>query len=538
MTTPGGVPNLPLGALTIDTLASKTQDMSGTAMKSRAVERFPTIFDNSTGLSAASDITPFGILTGIWAEVNSLIANADPADVQGPNDLPALVIDFIESLPVIGQFVGLIDAILGTYTGDDTALLAIQDIFAPIRAVVDVITTLAGGSTTGSVTSWLNPSSGGSGIFAPVINGIVGGTTNTMSSLFSNLLGTASTASTASTNASTALSNFTSLINGVVGGSGNPLSVLISSLLGTASTASAASTSASSAVSTVTSVAQNIYNNWFGGTGATGTPTEVATAVASIKTAVLNGYTVAILSSTNASWAVPSGITQMIGCVINGGGKGANGSTSTAATAAGGLGGSDGGYLSADLDMTGITPGSSTLNVTVGAAASTAGTNGGQSSIKFGATTLLAGAANANGIATSQGLVGTTSQPGSGGNGGTGRDATTSDSGVKGEDSGVATGGAGGVGAAAGAGTGNAGSSGGAGTSASVPLCGGAGGGGGAGKGTGNIIQTVTGGTGGNGGFPGGGSGGGGGATNSGGGTRNAGTSGTPGNGIVAILYK
>lgn len=283
---------------------------------------------------------------------------------------------------------------------------------------------------------------------------------------------------------------------------------------------------------------KNLSNTWFGGSSATGTPAEVATTVASIKSAVLSGWNVQIFTSSNSAWLVPSGTTQMKGCVICGGGKGQNGSATNASTAAGGLGGSDGGYLSADLDLTGITAGSSTLNITVGPAASIAGTDGGQSSIKFGATTLLAGAPNANGIATDQGLVGTTSQPGSGGNGGTGRDATTSDSGTKGEDSGIATGGAGGVGVAAGAGTGNAGSAGGAGTSTSIPLCGGAGGGGGAGKGTGSAIQSVTGGTGGNGGFPGGGSGGGGGAANSGGGSRTGGSSGTPGNGLVAILYK
>jgi hypothetical protein len=138
VTTPGGVPNLPHGALTLDTLASKTQDMSGTAMKNRAVERFPSIFDTSTGLSPASDFTPFGILTSIWAQVNSLIANADPADVQGPDDIPQLVLDFIEGLPFVGQFVSLLAAILGTYDGDDTTLLTVQEIFAPIRALISL----------------------------------------------------------------------------------------------------------------------------------------------------------------------------------------------------------------------------------------------------------------------------------------------------------------------------------------------------------------------------------------------------------------
>lgn len=139
MTTPAGVPNLPQGALTLDNLASTLQDMSGAAMKSRAVERFPSIFNGSTGLDPALDITPFGILTRIWAEVNSLVANSDPEDIQGPDDLPPLLLEFIEGLPVVGQFVDLLEAILGNYAGEDETLLAIQAIFAPIRAVVGAL---------------------------------------------------------------------------------------------------------------------------------------------------------------------------------------------------------------------------------------------------------------------------------------------------------------------------------------------------------------------------------------------------------------
>jgi hypothetical protein len=123
------------GALTLDTLASKTQDMSGTAMKSRAVERFPSIMDNSTGLSPASDFTPFGILTRIWAEVNSLIANADPADIKARRP-PRVGAGVHRGLPVVGQFVGILEAILGTYDGDDKTLLAVQEIFAPIRLLM------------------------------------------------------------------------------------------------------------------------------------------------------------------------------------------------------------------------------------------------------------------------------------------------------------------------------------------------------------------------------------------------------------------
>lgn len=133
MTTPGGVPNLPAGALTLETLGSKLQDMTTAAMRSRAAARMPSVFDTSNGGVMDSDLTPFGIITRLWAEFNSAVANADPSDIQGPDDLPGLLLDFIEGLPVVGEFVGLLEAISGTYDGDDDVLLEIQAFFTLIR---------------------------------------------------------------------------------------------------------------------------------------------------------------------------------------------------------------------------------------------------------------------------------------------------------------------------------------------------------------------------------------------------------------------
>lgn len=139
MTTPGGVPNLPPGALTLDNLAARLQDLTPPSMRAWANEHTPAIFNASTGGDILSDLSPFGIITRIWAEVNSAIANADPADINGPEDLPGLFFDFIEGLPVVGQLVGLMEAILGTYTGDDAVLLAIQEIFFPIRKLLQLV---------------------------------------------------------------------------------------------------------------------------------------------------------------------------------------------------------------------------------------------------------------------------------------------------------------------------------------------------------------------------------------------------------------
>lgn len=139
MTTPGGVPNLPAGALTVATLADRLQNVTQAAMRARAGERMPSIFHSSTGGNIMNDLSPFGIIAGLWAGFNSHVAQADPNDINGPEDLPGLLLDFIEDLPVIGQFVTLLEAIAGTYDGTDETLLAIQQIFMPIRELLQLV---------------------------------------------------------------------------------------------------------------------------------------------------------------------------------------------------------------------------------------------------------------------------------------------------------------------------------------------------------------------------------------------------------------
>lgn len=171
MTTPAGVPNLPIGALTVETLASQLQDLSAEAMYARAGERVPTIFAASTGGDILNNLSPFGILTNIWAGINSLIANSDPGDIQGPEDLPPLLLDFIEGLPVIGQLVTLLEAMLGTYTGTDETLLGIQDLLAPIRLLVDTI-----GQEIADFLNWL-------------VNTLFNGSTDPLTNIFTTLAG-------------------------------------------------------------------------------------------------------------------------------------------------------------------------------------------------------------------------------------------------------------------------------------------------------------------------------------------------------------
>lgn len=129
MTTPAGVPNLPLGALTVDTLAEQLQDMSQTAMKNRAGARMPEAFEIGSGGSMLSDLSPMGILTNLWAGFNSTVANADPADIQGPEDLPDLLIDFLETIPVVGILVRFMEALGGDQESVDFFLKPIFDFF-------------------------------------------------------------------------------------------------------------------------------------------------------------------------------------------------------------------------------------------------------------------------------------------------------------------------------------------------------------------------------------------------------------------------
>lgn len=107
------------------------------------------------------------------------------------------------------------------------------------------------------------------GNWTTAINGLLGGTTHTLADFIADLSGTKSTAgtansnastaltnaasaqstaNTASTNASTALGNWTTAINGLLGGTTHTLTDFIADLTGTRSTASTASSNASTAL--------------------------------------------------------------------------------------------------------------------------------------------------------------------------------------------------------------------------------------------------------------------------------------------------
>jgi hypothetical protein len=306
-----------------------------------------------------------------------------------------------------------------------------------------------------------------------------------------------------------------------------------------------------SKVPDVIDIAKNMFNNWFGGTTAAGTPAEVATTIAAIKTTVAGGFTLQTFTVSNGSWTVPADLlaaSEVYAGVVGGGGKGTAGLTvkndTAGATAAGGSGGNNGGYKRVKVaNPAGI---GATLAITIGAAASTNGANGGATSIG----SLVSSTAGIGSTEVSAEFLSSSSLPGDGGNGGNATTGTRNTSGTgsvaagsTGGSSATATGGAGGAGSlGSGNRTATAGTVGSAGQTGTTPISGGGGGGGGGGATCNQISGTAnaTGGAGGAGGYPGGASGGGGGAAsiNDLSATVTGGAAGTPANGFAFLLWR
>ncbi|AVR76614.1 minor tail protein [Mycobacterium phage Coog] len=281
---------------------------------------------------------------------------------------------------------------------------------------------------------------------------------------------------------------------------------------------------------------KGIWNGWWGNNGGTGSAAEVQQTIEAIKNAVAGGYTIYTFTTSDPAWVLPHDASFGTGIVIGGGGKGETGGSGSGARQ-GGRGGSSGGYIAQDLDFTGLTPGESTLAITVGAGATTAGADGQRSSIVASTGVLLESIPNVNGISDLRGYIGTTSAPGRGGKGGNAdHEAGTVTQGEDGEST-NAVGGTGGVSTAS-PGTGGRGGDGGNGDVASPVKFGGAGGGGGGSRLNPSGLQSSTGGRGGDGGYPGGGSGGGGACSGGPTSSTTPGASGTAPPGLVVILIK
>ncbi|SLH92181.1 Uncharacterised protein [Mycobacteroides abscessus subsp. massiliense] len=275
---------------------------------------------------------------------------------------------------------------------------------------------------------------------------------------------------------------------------------------------------------------QAITNGWFGGSSATGSPAEVRTTIEAIKQAVINGYTVDTIVSSQSYEKPAANLSEVFVIGIGAGSNGFGGSSgTTSAGGAAGSGGLNGGFLKLGLDPSAITwP----VDVTIG-------TNGNETSFGSYLTTV----AGAGGIQSKSefAFLATSSTPGSGGAGGTGgyKAGTSANYGTTGR-TGVASasagGGTGGSPSALPATNGTAGES----VSAGVDTkCGGGGGGGGGGGNPTGTLAQAKGGNGGAGGYPGGGGGGGGGGAGYDTGSKGSGGTGGPGaSGVLWVFWK
>lgn len=163
-----------------------------------------------------------GVLGGsgnpISSFISSLLGTQSTASTAGTNASTALgnIVSLING--VVGGFGNPLSALISSLLGtQSTASTAGTNATTALGNWSTLLAGIPGGSTIANFLSFLLPGSGSNGIFAPLINGITGGTTNPLSALLSNLLGTGSTASTANTNASTGLGFIGNIWDGIFG---------------------------------------------------------------------------------------------------------------------------------------------------------------------------------------------------------------------------------------------------------------------------------------------------------------------------------
>lgn len=156
-------PNLPWGATTQSDLGegvimpsglgSALQDQSHGKFLALASGRFPGVVSGTSAGSPSAPADPLGFVVDLAAKFLSTVANADPASITRPEDLHDLVTDFVDGLPLVGELIDLKDAMLGEYTGDDPVFLLIQNLFAPLRKVLQLVSGQSGIPTVGEITS-------------------------------------------------------------------------------------------------------------------------------------------------------------------------------------------------------------------------------------------------------------------------------------------------------------------------------------------------------------------------------------------------
>ena len=414
-----------------------------------------------------------GIATVI-TDVQEFIVSGDTSNFL---DIADYIQNKLLEIPreVISIFATIVNAFLGDYTGDDEALTIIQALFAPIRALLQLVTGVTGIPSEGQVTG---------GPLADAITAVsnliqwLQDLIDAICSAFRRV----PVAGGSIANAFEDMANTQELVDGTRAG---------------------------------------IVEGWNAGS-TSGADLGVYAVFMDIQTAIAAGYTVQTITSSQ-TWAKPASATHEIVVIAIGSGQtGPNGTAGYRSTAAqGGLGG---GYLAQTFKPDTVP---ATVAITIGA-------GGAQTS--FGS--LLTTTAGSGGIATPFGYSDTTSLPGRGGNGGhqIGGDPVTNIPATNGQSTPLAAGGLASAIAGEASSDGRHGAAGGNVDTTTTTRCGGAGGGGGD-YGRQFLGAAYAGGNGGAGGYPGGG-GGAGGQKAPGIGTGNPGNGGAGGQGVMFVFSK
>ena len=485
MTTPGGIPNMPAAAMTVGQLGDRLQNLSPEKLRQRSGDQFANIFASSPGGNALDAESPFGIITSLFGGFMSTVANADPADLNGPEDLPGLLTDFVEEIPVVGDIFSLMQAILGVYEGDNVTLKAVSDLFKLIWDTFDSVNAAIGG----------------------VLDFILG----IANAILSAIRGVP-----------------------VAGGQiADRIEDVLADMRGLNDTAHGAS-------GLVAQVKSGIINGW-SESGAAGADSGVYNTMASIRALLATGNFTRVNVTSTMTWTKPAGVTGDVVIIgIAAGTNGANGGNGGSGSSdnVGGAGGVGGGHMVQVIKADDV----STIYVSVG-------TNGASTIFKKnssgGDIMLEAATATKGAVATTYGYTPTASEAGNGGVGGKGSyvaaigGRTAGTGGSAGTRTIATTRGEGG--ATGSDSDGIPGTHGGSVDITDLVPCGGGGGGGGGGGDITNNATKRAGGVGGAGGFPGGGGGGGGGGTGHqtvSGLRGNGGAGGAGGAGYGIIYYK
>lgn len=156
-------PQLPWGSTTQGDLAevvvmpaglgSALQDQSASKFQGLTSGRFPGVMRGTSAGDPAMQAGPLGFIVDLVAQFMSTVSNADPESIARPEDLHALVTDFVEDLPLVGELISLKDAMMGVYDGDDPIFQFIQNLFAPLRKLLELASGVSGIPSVGQVTS-------------------------------------------------------------------------------------------------------------------------------------------------------------------------------------------------------------------------------------------------------------------------------------------------------------------------------------------------------------------------------------------------